>query len=331
LTVGLHAFFIEHPTIGMGQHTLQLAADPRVQMQSAETLPTLLPQPSTGQRPRRAGAGAGTRLMRRLGAAEIRERKGTSFPVVTAYDAPFARCAEEAGIDVLLVGDSLGMVVLGYASTAPVELEDMLRHTAAVARGSQRAHVIADLPMGSYEASDELAVRSAMALVKHGTASSVKLEGGVDAAPRIASIVAAGIPVCAHLGVLPQTAALGAGFRLKRDREQLLRDLAAVERAGAFCVVLEMVDDALAAQATQQCLIPTIGIGAGPHCDGQVLVLHDVLGLYADAPPFAKQYAQLGRLATEALRAYADDVRAGSFPLERAALREGSSYRPEGG
>ncbi|MDB5069255.1 MAG: ketopantoate hydroxymethyltransferase [Candidatus Eremiobacteraeota bacterium] len=267
-------------------------------------------------------------MSRRIGAAEIASRKGTAFPVITAYDAPFARCAEAAGIDVILVGDSLGMVVLGYDSTAQVELADMVRHAAAAVRGTQRAHVIVDLPLGTYEASDELAVANAIELVKRGGASSVKLEGGETAAARIRAIVRAAIPVCAHIGVLPQTASLGSGFRLKREREQLLRDAEAVADAGAFAVVLEMVEDALAAEITERIAIPTIGIGAGPGCDGQVLVLHDVLGLYPDAPPFAKQYASLAETATEALRAYAGEVRSHGFPPPRTrGAREGTGYR----
>ena len=269
-------------------------------------------------------------MIRRVGAADVAARKGAAFPVVTAYDAPFARCAEAAGIDVVLVGDSLGMVVLGHPSTAPVDLVDMVRHTAAVARGTTRAHVIADMPFGSFQPSGEHAIASATKLVKYGGASSVKLEGGEHAAPRIRAIVEAGIPVCAHIGVLPQTAALGSGFRLKRDREQLLRDADAVAAAGAFAVVLEMVDDEAAAEITARLAIPTIGIGAGPGCDGQVLVLHDVLGLYPDAPPFAKQYAKLGELATQALRDYAEDVRGRTFPLSRPARAsaDGNGYRP---
>lgn len=272
-------------------------------------------------------------MTRRLGAAEIAARKGRPFPVVTAYDAPFARCAEAAGIDVVLVGDSLGMVVLGLPSTTGVELGDMVRHAAAVVRGTQRAHVIADLPFGTYEASDALAVASATALVKHGGASSVKLEGGESAAARVRAIAAAGIPVCAHVGVLPQTAALGGGFRLRRERERLLRDAHAVAEAGAFAVVLEMVADDLAAEITAQLAIPTIGIGSGPRCDAQVLVLHDVLGLYPDAPPFAKRYADLAGAATGALRAYAEEVRGGAFPPARAASArasgdDGGGYRP---
>jgi 3-methyl-2-oxobutanoate hydroxymethyltransferase len=253
----------------------------------------------------------------RLGAAEIGARKGTAFPVITAYDAPFARCAEAAGIDVILVGDSLGMVVLGYPATTPVQLIDMVRHTGAVVRATARAHVIADLPFGAYEASDADAVSSAVRLIKEGGASSVKLEGGEAAAPRIRAIVGAGIPVCAHIGLLPQTAALGEGFRPRRAREQLLRDAAAVAEAGAFAVVLEMVDAAVAAAVTEAVGIPTIGIGSGVNCDAQVLVLHDVLGLYPDPPKFAKAYANLANDATNALRAYAGEVRSGAFPPRR--------------
>ncbi len=266
--------------------------------------------------------------MKRPTAAEIATRKGAAFPVITAYDAPFSRCAEEAGIDVILVGDSLGMVVLGFDSTVHVELGDMIRHGAAVARGTQRAHIMVDLPFGTYEASDELAIASSSELVKRGAATSVKLEGGASAAARICAIAGAGIPVCAHIGVLPQTASLGSGFRLKRERDRLLADADAVAAAGAFAVVLEMVEDSIAAEITARIPIPTIGIGSGPGCDGQVLVLHDVLGLYPDAPPFAKRYAELGAATTNALRAYAGDVRARAFPAERAkATREGNGYR----
>jgi 3-methyl-2-oxobutanoate hydroxymethyltransferase len=251
---------------------------------------------------------------RRVTSAAIRTRKGRPFPVITAYDAPFARCVEAAGIDVVIVGDSLGMVVLGHASTAPVDLADMQRHAAAVARATKRMHLIVDMPFGSYETSGADAVAAAVSLVKLGGASSVKLEGGTRAASRIAAIVAAGIPVCAHIGVLPQTAGIDAGFRRRADRETLLADARAVEAAGAFAVVLEMVEARVAGEITAACSIPTIGIGSGPNCDAQVLVLHDVLGLYPEAPPFAKRYAELGRVATDALRAYADDVREAVFP-----------------
>jgi 3-methyl-2-oxobutanoate hydroxymethyltransferase len=251
--------------------------------------------------------------IRRLTAAAIRARKHSRFAVVTAYDTPFARCAEEAGIDVLLVGDSLGMVVLGYDSTAPVELDDMCRHTGAVMRGSSRAHVIVDMPLGSYQPSDEAAIRAAVALVKAG-AGSVKLEGGRSTAARIAAIAGAGIPVVAHIGVLPQTAALGAGFRRKTDRSALVADGHAVEAAGAYAVVLEMVDPDVASELTAELSIPTIGIGSGAGCDAQVLVMHDLLGLYPNAPPFAKRYGEIARAATDAFRAYANEVREGTFP-----------------
>jgi 3-methyl-2-oxobutanoate hydroxymethyltransferase len=252
-------------------------------------------------------------VQRRLTSAAIRGRKGARFPVVTAYDAPFARCAEDAGFDVVLVGDSLGMVVLGYESTTQVTLEDMCRHTGAVARGTTRTHVIADLPFGTYETSDRDAVASAVALVRAG-ATSVKLEGGVHAAPRIAAIVAAGIPVVAHIGVTPQTAALGSGYKRKTDRKTLLADARAVEDAGAFALVLEMVAPELAAEITAAIDIPTIGIGSGPQCDAQIIVIYDVLGLSAHAPPFVRPYAQLGDAVTAALRAYAGDIGAGTYP-----------------
>lgn len=251
---------------------------------------------------------------RRISTVQITQRKGTPFPVVTAYDAAWARCAEAAGIDVLLVGDSLGMVVLGHDSTTPVELTDVERYAGAVVRGTVRAHVVADLPFGSYEAADSIAVRSAVTLVKRAGVSSVKLEGGRRSAERIAAIVGAGIPVMGHIGVLPQTASLTTGFRRQKAPEALLSDARAVEEAGAYAVVLEMVDPAIAGEITSALGIPTIGIGSGGACDAQVLVIHDLLGLYPDSPPFAKRYAELGTAATAALKAYASDVRGKSFP-----------------
>lgn len=253
---------------------------------------------------------------RRITAAAIRKRKGTPFPVMTAYDAAFGRIAETAGIDVILVGDSLGMVMLGYASTTSVELADMERHGSAVMRGTSRAHVVVDLPFGSYEASDEAAVSAATRLIKYGGASSVKLEGGVRVAERIAAIVRAGIPVMAHIGVLPQTAGIGEGFRRDVRREALLADARAVEAVGAYAVVFEMVDAPIARDLTETLTIPTIGIGSGPHCDGQVLVMHDALGLYPDPPPFARVFADVAKTAEAGFRAYADAVRTRSFPAE---------------
>ena len=254
-------------------------------------------------------------VFRRLTAAAIKRRKRReTFPVVTAYDAPFARFAEEAGIDVILVGDSLGNVVLGYDETTPVTLEDMIHHAQAVCRGTSRAHVMVDMPFGSYQVSDEDAVRSAIRLVKEGGGCSVKMEGGEHVADRVRAIVGAGIPVVGHIGVTPQTAGLGPGYKVRSNREQLLADAKAVEAAGAYAVVLEVVDRDIAAEITQTLAVPTIGIGAGPHCDAQVLVLYDLLGMYPHAPSFAKRYAQVGDVATEALRAYAEDVRQRRFP-----------------
>ena len=251
---------------------------------------------------------------RRLTASAIRKRKGTAFPVVTAYDAAFGRLAEAAGIDVILVGDSLGMVMLGFDSTAYVELADMERHGGAVARGTTRAHVVVDLPFGSYEGSDDLAVSSAIRLIKYGGASSVKLEGGVRSSARIAAIVNAGIPVMAHIGVLPQTAGIDAGFRRDTRRDALLADARAVEAAGAYAVVLEMVDANVAREITAALTIPTIGIGSGTQCDAQVLVMHDALGLYPDPPPFARVFADVAKTAEDGFRSYADAVRSRTFP-----------------
>jgi 3-methyl-2-oxobutanoate hydroxymethyltransferase len=254
-------------------------------------------------------------MIHRTRAAAIRDRKGRPFATITAYDAAFGRAAEAAGIDLILVGDSLGNVVLGYQSTTSVTMEDMERHGAAVVRGTSKAHVSIDLPFMSYEASDEEAIRNAGRLVRAG-ASSVKLEGGVERAARIAAIVGAGIPVIGHIGVGPQTAALDRGFRRRTDRERLLADADAVAAAGAFSVVLEMVDPAIAGEITQRIPIPTIGIGSGSACDAQILVLYDLLGLSADAPPFAKPYANLSDSITSAIRHYATDVAAGRDPAD---------------
>ena len=252
----------------------------------------------------------------RLTAAAVARRKNQAepFPVLTAYDAPTAMQVEAAGIDVILVGDSLGNVVLGYDSTAQVTLTDMIRHGGAAVRGTKTAHIIVDLPFGTYQASDQDAVRSACALVQGTGASSVKLEGGVAMAARIRAIAAGGIPVVAHIGVLPQTAGLSSGFKARRDGDILLADAFAVEEAGAFAVVLEGVAHELAAQITRQLAIPTIGIGAGPACDAQVLVIADVIGTYAKPPGFAKRYADVATVVREAAAGFAHDVRAGTFP-----------------
>jgi 3-methyl-2-oxobutanoate hydroxymethyltransferase len=253
--------------------------------------------------------------LRRITAGAIKRRKTKEiFPVVTAYDAPFGRFAEEAGIDVILVGDSLGNVVLGYDETTPVTMEQMLHHAQAVSRGTSRAHIIVDLPFGSYQVSDEDALRSAIRLVKEGGACSVKLEGGAHEAERIRAITSAGIPVVGHIGVTPQTAGLGPGYKMRTNRDRLVNDARAVEAAGAYAIVLEVVDPGLSRELSQMLTIPTIGIGSGSGCDAQVLVLHDLLGMYPHSPPFAKRFGEIGRAATDALRAYAQEVRENTFP-----------------
>jgi 3-methyl-2-oxobutanoate hydroxymethyltransferase len=258
-------------------------------------------------------------MQKRVRSSEIRGRKGTPFATITAYDVTFCEAIEAAGIDVVLVGDSLGNVILGYDSTVHVTLEDMARHGAAVARATVRSHVIIDMPFMSYEVSDEEAIRNAGILVRAG-ASSVKLEGAAHAG-RIAAIVAAGIPVVAHIGVVPQTAALHDGFRKRANSSELLADARAIAAAGAFAVVLEMVDSKVAEEITRAIEIPTIGIGSGPHCDAQILVLHDVLGLSTNPPPFAHPYGDLKAAAKAALGTYADDVRSGRFERDRLAAR----------
>lgn len=254
--------------------------------------------------------------MSRITAGAIARRKNAEqpFPMLTAYDAASGRILEAAGLDVILVGDSLGNVVLGYESTTSVTLEDMIRHGGAVVRGTKSVHVIVDMPFGTYEASDQRAIESAVAIIRSAGCQSVKLEGGATMAPRIAAIVAAGIPVMAHIGVLPQTAALASGFKMRRDVETLIEEALAVERAGAFAVVLEAIDHEAARAITARIAIPTIGIGAGPHCDGQVLVLYDAIGMFPNPPSFAKRFGDVDREIERAARNYIEHVRAKRFP-----------------
>ncbi|MEW6517035.1 MAG: 3-methyl-2-oxobutanoate hydroxymethyltransferase [candidate division FCPU426 bacterium] len=245
--------------------------------------------------------------------------RGERFAVLTAYDYSLAKLVSQAGVPVILVGDSLGQVVLGFDSTLPVTLEDMLRHTAAAARGAGDSLVVADLPFLSYQVSREEAVRNAGRLLKEAGAHAVKLEGGEAWAPTVAALTAAGIPVMGHVGLMPQSVHLHGGYRTQATdpdgQARLLRDAQALEAAGAFAVVLEKVPDEAAGRVTKALSIPTIGCGAGPACDGQVLVLHDILGLFGDfTPPFAKRYAELGQAAVAAISAYAADVKAGTFP-----------------
>ena len=247
-----------------------------------------------------------------------RKRRGERIAMLTAYDFGFASLFDQAGIDVLLVGDSLGNVVQGHATTLPVTLDEMIYHTRLVARGARHALGVADLPFGSYQITSEDGLRSAVRCVKEGGAHAVKLEGGQAVADTIARIVAAEIPVMGHVGLTPQAIHRMGGYRVQgrgeSGRANVLADAQAVEAAGAFAVVLEGMPAELAAEITRSLAIPTIGIGAGVDCDGQVLVMHDLLGLSDGAPGFAKQYANLGALAVQAARRFADEVAHGKFP-----------------
>lgn len=246
-----------------------------------------------------------------------RKRRAEPFSMLTAYDCTFARIFDEAGIDVLLVGDSLANVVQGEETTLPVTVDEVVYHTRMAARGVRRSLLVADMPFGSYQVGPEDAVRNAIRLVKEGGAHAVKLEGGRHVAEAIARIVAAEIPVMGHVGLTPQAVHRMGGFRVQgrgEARERVLADARAVEAAGAFAVVLEGMPTELAREITATLSIPTIGIGAGRGCDGQVLVMHDLLGLSDWTPSFVKQYASLGALASQAARAFADDVAHGKFP-----------------
>ena len=247
------------------------------------------------------------------------KRDGSRITMVTAYDATFARLFEEAGVDVLLVGDSLGMVVQGLDSTLPVTVDEVIYHCRAVARGTQRAQVVGDMPFLSWQLGSEQALRNAGRFLSEGGAQAVKLEGGVDAAPTIERIVRAGIPVMAHVGLTPQSVHAMGGFRVQGKTEEtaarVLADARAVAEAGAYSVVLEGIPSDLAEQITDAIEIPTIGIGAGPHCDGQVLVCYDLLGLTPDLKPkFVKRYAEFFEQGAAAARRYCDEVRNGVFP-----------------
>jgi 3-methyl-2-oxobutanoate hydroxymethyltransferase len=246
-----------------------------------------------------------------------RDRK--KIAIVTAYDAPSARLADAAGVDSVLVGDSVAMTMLGHDSTVSVTIDEMLMLTAAVSRGARRAFVIADMPFGSFQVSDEIAVQNAVRFVKQGGAEAVKIEGAGRSLSRVAAIVGAGIPVMGHIGLTPQSVTMLGGYKPQgRTAERALRlldDAAALERAGCFALVLEAIPAPVAARITEVVRIPTIGIGAGASCDGQVLVWHDLLGLTSGhVPQFVKQYAQISDPILAALRAYVSEVRAATFP-----------------
>jgi 3-methyl-2-oxobutanoate hydroxymethyltransferase len=250
------------------------------------------------------------------------KRRGEKIVMVTAYDAPSGRLADAAGVDLILVGDSSGMVVHGRESTVPVTLEEILLMTQWVSRGAKRPLVIADMPFGSYEASNEQAIGNAVRLVKDGGADAVKLERGGTTIDRAKAIVDAGIPVMGHVGLTPQTATVLGGFKAQgrtADRaEQLIEDALGLQEAGCFAIVLEAVPPPVARAVTRALAVPTIGIGAGGDTDGQVLVWHDMLGYYeGHAPRFVKRYAELGDAIVDALGRYAEEVRSGAFPEEQ--------------
>lgn len=237
--------------------------------------------------------------------------------MVTAYDYPFARFVDEAGVEAVLVGDTMGMVVQGHDSTLPVTVDEMIYHTEMVGRAVNRALVIADMPFLSYQAGRNKAIENAGRVLKESRCQAVKLEGGADQAETIHALVQAGIPVMAHCGLRPQSVHQLGGYRVQRDEAALLHDARAAAEAGAFSIVLECIPAAIARRITDSVPIPTIGIGAGGDCDGQVLVLHDILGLTTThVPRFVKQYADLRTLVTDAVRTYRDEVRSGEFPAE---------------
>ena len=247
--------------------------------------------------------------------------KGEKLSMLTAYDYSTAKLEDESGINGILVGDSLGNVVLGYEDTISVTMEDMIHHGAAVARGAKNALVVVDMPFMSYEVTVEEAVRNAGRLMKEGRAGAVKLEGGVRVAEQIRAIVKAGIPVMGHIGLTPQSINVFGGFKVQGKSEEaaraLLADAKAVEEAGAFAVVIEAVPAALAQMITGSVSIPTIGIGAGAGCDGQILVYQDMLGMFSDfTPKFVKRYANVGEVMREAFANYAAEVASGAFPTE---------------
>jgi 3-methyl-2-oxobutanoate hydroxymethyltransferase len=260
--------------------------------------------------------------------AVIREKKikGEKIAMLTAYDYATAVAIDESGVDIILVGDSLGMVVLGYDSTLPVTMEDMLHHTKAVARGTKRALVIADMPFMSYQASEAEALHNAGRFLKETGAKGVKLEGGREIAGLIGKITSIGIPVMAHLGLTPQSVHQFGGYKIQGKEDaaanKIMEDAKIIEEAGAFSVVLECVPASLAGRITQAAGIPTIGIGAGADCDGQVLVINDMLGIFERfTPKFVKKYCNINVQMKESVRKYIDEVKSGAFPGDEHCIQ----------
>ncbi|HEY8530382.1 MAG TPA: 3-methyl-2-oxobutanoate hydroxymethyltransferase [Paenibacillaceae bacterium] len=261
------------------------------------------------------------------------KREGRPIVMLTAYDYPSARLAEEAGVDILLVGDSLGNVVLGYDTTIPVTLEDMIHHTRAVVRGAPGTFIVADMPFATYRLGPEGTLRNAARLMQEGGAHAVKMEGGADLCEEIVRLTAAGIPVLGHLGLTPQSVHQIGGYRVqgktREEAEKLIADAKALEQAGVFAIVLELVTEEVAREVTRSVEVPTIGIGSGRGCDGQVLVFHDMLGYGSGIREkrFVKTYADIGSAIREAIGRYAEDVRSRAFPEERHAFRQEEAPR----
>ncbi len=272
----------------------------------------------------------------RVTISQIKEmkRKGQRIPMLTAYDYPTAKLVDEAGVPMILVGDSLGQVVLGYDSTVSVTMEDMLHHTRAVVRGAQHALVIGDMPFMSYQPDISTAIRNAGRFLQEAGAQAVKLEGGKTVAETVRSIVGCGIPVMGHIGLTPQSVNQLGGYRVQgktpRTAAQLICDAQALEEAGAFAIVLECVPTPLSRLITQRLTVPTIGIGAGVHCDGQVQVLHDMMGLFTDfVPRHAKRYAFLADVFKEAVARYVTEVQEEAFPTEKESFSMDESVLEE--
>ncbi len=266
-------------------------------------------------------------MERRVSITDLKamKKRGEHIAMLTAYDYPSAKLVEEAGVPIILVGDSLGMVVLGYDSTVPVTMDEMLHHVKAVVRGTRKAHVVADMPFMSYQAGPQDALRNAGRLLKEGGAQSVKLEGGRHVAETVRVLVQVGIPVMGHLGLTPQSVNQLGGYKVQGKTPaaavKLVNDAVSLEQAGAYAIVLETIPAQLAQVITEKISIPTIGIGAGPHCDGQVQVFHDLLGLFTDfVPKHAKRYAQVGEAIKQAVSEYVAEVREGAFPTERESF-----------
>jgi 3-methyl-2-oxobutanoate hydroxymethyltransferase len=254
----------------------------------------------------------------------LKSSKGARMAMLTAYDFPTAKLVADAGVDLILVGDSLGMVVLGYDSTIPVTVDDMVHHTKAARRGAPNAFLVADLPFLSY-GTVEQALENSARLMRDAGADSVKLEGGVEVVPIVEALTRAGVPVLGHVGLTPQTASALGGYRLQgkdeQDARRIMEGAQALEAAGCWGVVLELVPAGLAKLITERLSIPTIGIGAGADCDGQVLVFHDVVGLFSGfTPTFVKRYTEAGAAIRDALARYAEEVRSGAFPTESQAF-----------